>query len=77
MDESEDDEYTEVDRDFGMRERDDESSEGFDAATIIVEPCEDIEPSGDDDEKIEETKSLGKREELELEIDGFTDEAGI
>ena len=44
-------------------------------ATIIEEPCEEIGPSGDDDEKIEETKSLGKRdEELESDIDGFTDE---
>ena len=43
-------------------------------ATIIEEPCEEIGPSGDD-EKIEETKSLGKRdEELESDIDGFTDE---
>lgn len=64
-----------MEKDFGTRERGGESSEGFDAATIIVEPCEEIEPSGDDDEKIVETKSLGKRdEELESDNDGFTDE---
>lgn len=58
-----------------MRERDDEPSDGFDAATIIVEPCEEIEPASVvDNEKIEEAKSLGKREEFESENDGFTDE---